>query len=75
MNKALDLQNTWGSEGPEGKFSFLFNSSSRVRSLIACLAVAYQFATIGNDTGARKLVQDLDDDTQLGDYIDCMRTF
>lgn len=52
MNKALDLRDVWGDEGPE--------------------AVAYQFATIGNDKGARDLVQKLDDDPQLGDYIDCM---
>jgi len=35
-------------------------------------AVAYQFATVGNNPGARKLVQDLDDDKDLGKYIDCM---
>jgi len=52
MNKALDLREVWGDQGPE--------------------AVAYQFATIGNDKGARDLIKQLDDDIQLGDYIDCM---
>jgi hypothetical protein len=37
--------------------------------------VAYQFATVGNNPGARQLVQDLDDDSELGEYIDCMGMF
>jgi len=35
-------------------------------------AVSYQFAKIGDDLRAKKLVQDLDDDPKLCDYIDCL---
>ena len=37
-------------------------------------AVAYQFAKIGNDGDGQSLVQDLDDDKKLGEYIDSMGT-
>jgi hypothetical protein len=57
------------------KVDLPFPFRSRLNTLITCLAVAYQFATIGNDKGARALVKQLDDDQQLGDYIDCMRTY
>ncbi|KAI5852393.1 hypothetical protein BZA05DRAFT_452635 [Tricharina praecox] len=35
-------------------------------------AVAYQFAMIGTDTKAIELLKNLDDDKELGEYIDCM---
>jgi len=37
--------------------------------------VAYQFAMIGQDQNAIDLLKSLDDDKELGDYIDCMRAF
>ena len=33
-------------------------------------AVSFQFSRIGNDPGATKLLQDLDDDAELGEFID-----
>jgi hypothetical protein len=36
-----------------------------------CLAVAFHFSRIGNDEGAKKLIEDLDNDETLGKWIDC----
>jgi hypothetical protein len=33
--------------------------------------VSYQFIAVGNDPGARKLLDDLDDDLKVGHCIDC----
>lgn len=35
-------------------------------------AVSFQFSRIGNDSGAEQLLIDLDDDTDLGNYIDVL---
>ncbi|KAH0612940.1 uncharacterized protein H6S33_009320 [Morchella sextelata] len=35
-------------------------------------SVAFQFSRVGNDTGAQKLIQDLDDHPSVGQYIDCL---
>lgn len=35
-------------------------------------SVAFQFSRVGNDTGAQKLIQDLDDHPTVGQYIDCL---
>ena len=40
--------------------------------MLIALAVAYQFAKIGNDEGGKTLVASLDDDSSIGQYIDCM---
>ncbi|KAF8248704.1 hypothetical protein K440DRAFT_642123 [Wilcoxina mikolae CBS 423.85] len=37
-------------------------------------AVAFQFARVGNDEGAAKLLQDLNDDHKIGYLIDCCHT-
>jgi hypothetical protein len=42
------------------------------KPLLITAAVAYQFAKIGNDKKAGKLLKDLDEDEHLGDYIDCL---
>ena len=43
--------------------------------MLTAAVVGYQFAKIGNDKAAQDLVQRLDDDDKLRDYIDCMGTF
>ena len=36
------------------------------------VAVTFQFSRIGNDPGAAQLLIDLDDDPDLGEYIDVL---
>lgn len=36
------------------------------------LAVAFQFSRIGDDKGAVELLQRLDDDKEVGMYVDCL---
>ncbi|KAG0641971.1 hypothetical protein HOY80DRAFT_685020 [Tuber brumale] len=36
-------------------------------------SVAFQFSCIGNDEGARKVLQDLDDHKIVGTYVDCQK--
>ncbi|RPB02620.1 hypothetical protein L873DRAFT_1673115 [Choiromyces venosus 120613-1] len=36
-------------------------------------SVAFQFSCIGDDEGARKVLQDLDDHKVVGDYVDCQK--
>lgn len=33
-------------------------------------AVAFQFAKVGNDKGAERLLRDLDNDEHVGNYVD-----
>ena len=35
-------------------------------------AVSFQFSRIGNDPGAEQLLNDLDDDEELGEFIDVL---
>ena len=35
-------------------------------------AVSFQFSRIGNDPGAAQLLRDLDEDPDLGEYIDVL---
>ncbi|KAI5841683.1 hypothetical protein BZA05DRAFT_412931 [Tricharina praecox] len=35
-------------------------------------AVAFYFARIGHDQGAKELIEELDNDTELGSWIDCL---
>ena len=35
-------------------------------------AVTFQFSRIGNDPGAEKLLEDLDRDREIGEYIDVL---
>jgi len=35
-------------------------------------AVSFQFSLIGNDYGAAKLLEDLDEDPDIGEYIDIL---
>ena len=35
-------------------------------------AVSFQFSRIGNDPGAEQLLNDLDDDKELGEFIDVL---
>lgn len=39
---------------------------------VSLLVVSFQFSRIGNDAGAEKLLQDLDDHEELEEYIDTM---
>ncbi|KAA8893118.1 hypothetical protein FN846DRAFT_804935 [Sphaerosporella brunnea] len=34
--------------------------------------ISYQFVAVGDDAGARELLEALDDDEKIGDYIDCL---
>ncbi|KAA8912325.1 hypothetical protein FN846DRAFT_773380 [Sphaerosporella brunnea] len=34
-------------------------------------AIGFQFAKVGNDQGAERLLKRLDDDLKVGDYVDC----
>ena len=43
--------------------------------MLTAAVIGYQFAKIGNDQVAQDMVQRLDDDDKLRDYIDCMGTF
>lgn len=35
-------------------------------------AVAFQFSRVGDDKGALELLQKLDDDAEVGQYVDCL---
>ena len=77
MSQAVKLKGEYGENGPDGLC--LPISCPELRRLwhdmLTAAVVAYQFAKIGNDQAAQDLVQRLDDDEKLGDYIDCMGTF
>ena len=36
------------------------------------IAVSFQFSRIGNDSGAAQLLIDLDDDREIGEFIDVL---
>lgn len=36
------------------------------------IAVAFQFARVGNDQGAAALLETLDNDENIGNYVDCL---
>ena len=77
MSQAADLKEKYGDHGPQGLLppDMLLEKLRRPwRHLLIAAAVAYQFAKVGNDEAAQKLVVDLDNDKLLGTYIDCMGT-
>jgi hypothetical protein len=44
----------------------------RARLHADSIALGFQFARVGNDEGAKKLLDMLDLDPEIGDYVDCL---
>ena len=59
--KGLTVSRSWG-----------FDDILLPNTYNGLVAVTFQFSRIGNDSGAAQLLIDLDEDPDLGDYIDIL---